>query len=356
MATAEGRANAVAMLPLCGWPVRNLVLFMDPPTPTITPDEAGRWSGGPLRPYPNQLADWVAGVAVNAPKMAIAALAFRYTVDLDAAARGWEVGWVAAIVARDLFLMVAVAGLWDYLLYFSPLKERMRPWKINDAYPGPDQLKRDVFWTTSATLLASAQEVALLKWWCGQNFTRALFGAADEAFVPVDAPFFSGVYAPYFVAWALAMFYVRITHFYVVHRAMHPWFARTSALAGVDPGRALYRYVHSHHHKSHNPTAFSGISMTPVESVAYFTAALVPLAFRSGCHPWLHLFYKLDCAMGAQVAHCGFDGPGGASYFHQLHHAHFECNYGDAAAPIDWLMGTFEDGSSYAKKKAKKAA
>ena len=44
----------------------------------------------------------------------------------------------------------------------------------------------------------------------------------------------------------------------------------------------LYRWVHSHHHKSYNPTAWSGISMTPVESTAYFSAALIPLLFASG--------------------------------------------------------------------------
>ena len=43
---------------------------------------------------------------------------------------------------------------------------------------------------------------------------------------------------------------------------------------------------------------------------------------------------------------------GGGSYFHQLHHAHFECNYGDAAFPTDWLFGTFEDGSRWAKTAA----
>ena len=43
---------------------------------------------------------------------------------------------------------------------------------------------------------------------------------------------------------------------------------------------------------------------------------------------------------------------GGGSYYHQLHHAHYDCNYGDAAGiPMDWLMGTFEDGSRWQKKK-----
>ena len=100
----------------------------------------------------------------------------------------------------------------------------------------------------------------------------------------------------------------------------------------------------------------------PVESIAYIQAATIPLFFRSGtpppaprgpaatprldavcssvrvvwvagCHPWLHLYTKLDLIIGAQIGHDGFDAPGGGSYYHQLHHAHFECNYGDSAFP-----------------------
>jgi hypothetical protein len=34
------------------------------------------------------------------------------------------------------------------------------------------------------------------------------------------------------------------------------------------------RWVHAHHHKSYNPTALSGISMTPLESTAYISAGI----------------------------------------------------------------------------------
>ena len=62
--------------------------------------------------------------------------------------------------------------------------------------------------------------------------------------------------------------------------------------------------MHAHHHRSYNPTAFSGFSMVPVESVLYISAALIPLMFRSGCHPWIHLYTKLDLIIGAQVCSC----------------------------------------------------
>jgi hypothetical protein len=50
-----------------------------------------------------------------------------------------------------------------------------------------------------------------------------------------------------------------------VHRCMHPWFDKNDKRWVPDVGRFLYRHVHSLHHKSYNPTAFSGTSMHPVE-------------------------------------------------------------------------------------------
>ena len=41
--------------------------------------------------------------------------------------------------------------------------------------------------------------------------------------------------------------------------------------------------VHALHHKSYNPTAFSGTNMHPVEATLYYSAALIPVAL--GLHP-----------------------------------------------------------------------
>jgi hypothetical protein len=346
----------------------------------------GDFSGGKLRPTHNQISDYVAVQASSLPKIAIACLCWTYTVDMEAAARGYDFGldgWVMKVVLRDLFLMVAIAGAWDYVLYFSPLKERLRPYKFNSKYPPAHQLRRDAFWTLSATLLASAQEVLLMRWWAGGNFKAALFGTPPEGetSVPWSEPFFGTAetavftlpldelpgpmagllpafhfhaYTGCFLLWTVTMLYWRIFHFWFIHRNMHPWWDRRNGLLQGDIGAFLYRWVHGHHHLSYNPTAFSGFSMTPVESIAYIQAATIPLFFRSGCHPWLHLYTKLDLIIGAQIGHDGFDAPGGGSYYHQLHHAHFECNYGDSAFPCDWLFGTFEDGTRWSREHSQK--
>lgn len=338
-----------ACLPVC-LPVCLSVSVLSDPLGARALYAQGDFSGGKLRPVHDQLSDYVAVQASSLPKIGIAVLCWLYTVDMEAASRGYDFaldGWVMKVVLRDLFLMVAIAGVWDYILYFSPLKERLRAYKFNSKYPPFAQLARDAFWTFSATLLASAQEVLLMRWWAGGNFKAALFGTPPEGetSVPWNEPFFGTAetavlsvpldqlpgplagllpavhfhaYTGGFLLWTVTMLYWRIFHFWFIHRNMHPWWDRKNGLLQGDVGAFLYRWVHAHHHKSYNPTAFSGFSMVPVESIAYIQAALIPLFFRSGCHPWIHLYTKLDLIIGAQIGHDGFDAPGGGSYYHQV--------------------------------------
>jgi len=363
------------------WPFINLynMANADPRGDGIERNTAGSYSGKKLRPFNNKLSDYLGIQFGSIPKILLAILCYTYTVDMEAAAKGWDFsldGWVARVFIRDLVLMLVVPGVWDYVLYFSPLKETLAPYKFNSKYPPIEQLIRDIGWTFSATVLASVQEVGLMYYWAGGHFKAAFFGAAPEGekSVPVG-PFFGTAdnsvystpdvfglgqihfhqYTACFVVWTMSMLHWRIFHFWFIHRNMHPWRDRKNGLAQGDVGAFLYRWVHAHHHKSHNPTAFSGISMTPVESVAYLSAGLIPMMWRHGCHPWIHLYTKFDLIIGAQIGHDGFDAPGGGSYYHQLHHAHFECNYGDSLVPMDWLCGTFEDGSKWDKTSSAKA-
>lgn len=83
-------------------------------------------------------------------------------------------------------------------------------------------------------------------------------------------------------------------------------------------GRILYKYVHSLHHKSYNPSTWAGLSMHPVEGAIYFTAAMIPAAF--GAHPYTFILCKLCLAIDSWVAHDGFGPPSAGVYFHYLHH------------------------------------
>lgn len=46
-----------------------------------------------------------------------------------------------------------------------------------------------------------------------------------------------------------------------------------------------------------NPTAWSGVSMHPVESAAYYSAMLIPVYF--GAHPLVMLYTKFDLTIAA---------------------------------------------------------
>lgn len=83
-------------------------------------------------------------------------------------------------------------------------------------------------------------------------------------------------------------------------------------------GKILYKYVHSLHHKSYNPSTWAGLSMHPVEGAIYFTAAMIPAAF--GAHPYTFILCKLCLAIDSWVAHDGFGPPSAGVYFHYLHH------------------------------------
>ena len=130
------------------------------------------------------------------------------------------------------------------------------------------------------------------------------------------------------------MTHIRLPHFYFIHRFIHPWKIKYIP----DFGKILYKYVHSLHHKSYSPTAVSGTSMHPVEATLYYSAGYVPALF--GVHPLIPIATVVDCAIGAWIGHDGFQWPGGADFFHQLHHWHFDCNYGNPQIPLDWLFGT----------------
>ncbi len=74
---------------------------------------------------------------------------------------------------------------------------------------------------------------------------------------------------------------------------MHPWRTRRFP----DVGRFLFRHVHYLHHKSTNPSPWSGIAMHPVEGLLYESAVLVPCLFSH--HPIFILVTKFHLLLAA---------------------------------------------------------
>ena len=296
------------------------------------------------------------------PKLAVAQLVwFALNWARDGGARFATLeprGWVAEIVLRDLVITYVTAGFCDWKWSSaSPFHEAYSSLKFTPSYAHAEtrmllglpvsQLAHDMFWSTCSTLISSAMEVAVLHAWATGGAGLGALGGL------LAAPFAAGAMSGASVAawwthvptllWLLSMPYWRLAHFYSVHRMMHKWHTRSSEswlLRQVpDFGDFLYKHVHALHHQSKNPTAWSGVSMHPVESSIYYTAMLVPVLF--GAHPIVFLYTKFDLTMAALIGHDGYGFPGGGSQPHWLHHAMVDVNYGENYAPFDWLFGTF---------------
>ena len=216
-------------------------------------------------------------LTVSAAWKVLFAAAVYYSMPLDlSSAAMLAPQWMLAIVVRNVAITWVTGGVWDWLhlSQYSPLYALLQPVKFSPAPPRRGQLPHDAFWATSSAIIAAGWEIVIAWGWATGRLT---LGA-----VPGDAWWSD----PRTLVMLVTLPYAQIIHFYIVHRVMHNWFPRGKRSANAlvpDIGALLYKYVHSLHHKSRDPTAFSGISMHPIEAALFFTT--MPLYALFGAHP-----------------------------------------------------------------------
>lgn len=255
-------------------------------------------------------------------------------------------GWVL-----KLFLVNAVAVfLWYFAfeLHLYIRRAQGNRFKYNGKFPA--DTPSDVFWFKRQNL---------------DNFLRGLLSGVPIwtalevlvlwAFANGYVPWLSFADNPVYLGLlALCVPIIHEFHFFCIHRLIHT--------------PMLYKWVHSVHHNSINPSPWSSLSMHPVEHLLYFSTILYHLILPS--NPILALYQLHFAGFGAVPGHVGFDkveitdgtAVDSHAYIHYLHHKYFEVNYGDGLIPLDKLFGTFHDGSKdgdaqmnarYQKKKAR---
>lgn len=240
-----------------------------------------------------------------------------------------SLGWVAAIWARNLSLLLIVAGglhLWLYRVrrQGDDLRYDARPLATNKRIFlfGDQVLDNMALSLGSAVIVWTAAEVLVLHGYSRGWITLTSFDANPG----------------WFLAFIVLIPWWSVLYFSAGHRLLH-----------LGPA---YRTVHSWHHKNVNVGPWSGLAMHPVEHVVLFGDVF--LLFLVPSHP-IHLYFiMLHHGLGAPLSHTGYDAvilPGGLRYrvgdfHHQLHHRFLECNYGGPESPLDDLSGTFHDGTS----------
>ena len=136
-------------------------------------------------------------------------------------------------------------------------------------------------------------------------------------------------------------------YFFFLHRLIHT--------------PLLYKWVHSVHHNSINPSPWSSLSMHPGEGFPYMARGMAaPADPLESALRLLHAAFRgLRRHTTGNLGFEKFEIGGNASldshaYVHYLHHKHFEVNYGgDGLVPLDMLFGTWHDGSKEADERMK---
>ena len=245
------------------------------------------------------------------------------------AAKSFAPGWIVQVWAVNMVMMVAIAGGLHWYFYLrrgqgKKLKFDHRDMANNNRlWDFSDQVRDNMFWS----LTSGIGQITLLQvvtMWMMANGYAPTISLAEN---PI-----------WFVLALLLLPIWSAFHFYWVHRLLHVPF--------------LYRHFHSLHHRNVNVGPWSGLSMHPVEHLLYLSSLMIHWVVAS--HP-VHLFFHVIYqGPGAAMTHTGYEELlvkdkrrlALGTFYHQLHHRYYECNYGNQEMPWDRWFGTFHDGSA----------
>ncbi len=120
------------------------------------------------------------------------------------------------------------------------------------------------------------------------------------------------------------LFFLQDFYFYFTHKLFHQ--------------RTLFKYIHSVHHHSTNPTPWTSFSLHPVEFLVESLFYPIVLCLIPINYPTLLIYIFVTTTINF-MGHCGFEIPSlnlsrlkyfkwAASYtFHNRHHQYFQGNY-----------------------------
>lgn len=283
-------------------------------------------------PSPLALSEWYARswIAVSTSScLALLAAVLWTTLQAPISSyQEFEIAWLLETHIRNLCLMTAVAGgLHLYLYTFrrqaDELKFDPRHFETDHRrFTFNNQVFDNIFWTLASGVTFWTVWECVMMWGYANGHIPMLVWNDNPVWFVLLFPL-------------LAMFHDM--HFYFVHRALH-W-------------PPMYRMAHAVHHRNSNTGPWSGISMHPLEHAVYFTSLLIHVVLPT--HPVHLLFHLYWLALAPAVSHSGYAGilVGGknrfvtGSFYHQLHHRFYDCNYATAGVPIDVLTDSFHDGT-----------
>lgn len=244
-------------------------------------------------------------------------------------------GWILKLFLVNCLAVFLFYGAFELRLYKQ--KAQGTRFKYFGKFPGEQE--NSVFWFNNQNI-----DNIIRSFGTGLPIWTAIEVAILYAYANGYVPWLSVTENPlYLFGLALLVPVIHEAHFFVIHRLIH-----------LGP---LYKWVHSVHHNSINPSPWSSLSMHPVEQLLYLGVSFWHLVIPS--NPLLALYQLHYAGFGAIPGHIGFHkielskdvAIDSHAYLHSLHHKYFEVNYGDGLIPLDKWFGTFHDGSREADER-----
>jgi sterol desaturase/sphingolipid hydroxylase (fatty acid hydroxylase superfamily) len=302
-------------------PLADLSIFKWPPDPHFL----GRWV----------LRNWLT-LSERVMMVVLATLCWLFLYPSLGTAKTLAFGWVFQVWLVNLGLMICIAGGLHWFFYVrrgqgKALKfDHREPAKGNSLWNFSNQVHDNMFWSLGSGVLQVTVLQVLVMWLMANGYVPTINLTSNPIL---------------FIAGLMLLPIWSAFHFYWVHRLLHVPF--------------LYKRVHALHHRNVNIGPWSGLSMHPVEHLLYLSSLLIHCVIPS--HP-IHLyFHVIYLAPGAAMTHTGYEDLlikdkrklALGTFYHQLHHRYYECNYGNQEMPWDRWFGTFHDGSDEGTKETR---
>lgn len=229
------------------------------------------------------------------------------------------------VILLVIFLRYLILAAIAYLIYYVVMKKRWQFKKIQLKFPSLKDYSREIMYSI---------------------FTAFIFAGVGYIVFATPIARFTKVYYDIH-EYSTGYFYLSIfmiilshdTYFYWTHRIMHR--------------KSIYKIVHRVHHLSVNPSPWAAMAFHPIEAVIE-AGIIVFVAFLFPVHPLAIGIFLLFMMLYNVYGHLGYElYPQGfsrtwigkwinTSVNHNLHHQHFNGNYGLYFLFWDRFMNTLQ--------------
>ena len=224
-----------------------------------------------------------------------------------------------AVMAGFYVLIAGAAWLSGYVLFRRSWKHR----KIIADYPERSDMAREIFYSGISVIIFAL--FVVLTWWMKLHGWTRIYVTMNE-------------YGWWWFFLSLPVtIVVHDAYFYWTHRLLH--------------SRALYRWFHHTHHRSHNPSPWTSYAFAPLEAAVQagimpLVAVLYPvhpvpwalfMMFQFGINVTIHSGYEF---MPRRFADSWISRVLSTPTSHIVHHQYSRGNYGFFFSFWDRLMGS----------------